>query len=416
MPAGPGSSQNGHTMTTPLSVEPLPVEPQHAPRLYRNLHGRVLGGVAGALADHLGLRRSVVRLVFVLLAGSSGLGVLLYGAFWIVLRTRSEDEPEGSARSAAQYLVAAVAAAFVLLINAVTLPMGWWFVPSLLACFGAALIWRQASETDRERWRRLSSSSLAAGATDRIGWLRIIAGVTLVLTGAVFILARAGITAAGAGLAAVLVTAGGLALITGPWWLKLVRELSTERRERIRNEERADIAAHLHDSVLQTLSLIQRNAHQPREVARLARSQERELRTKLYGAGVPNGQFGAALHAAAAEVEDTYAITVDVVVVGDHPLDARLDALVAASREAMVNAAKHAQVTSVSVYAELASDSALVFVRDRGAGFDPARIEESRQGIRGSIVGRLQRQHGTATIRSSPGQGTEVQLRVELDN
>ncbi|HEV2888724.1 MAG TPA: PspC domain-containing protein [Jatrophihabitans sp.] len=402
-------------MTTPLSVQPISVEPQQAPRLYRNRHGRLLGGVAGALADHLGVRRSLVRLAFVLLAGSAGLGVLLYGAFWIVLRTRSEDEPEGSARSAAQYVVAAVAAAGVLLANAHTLPLGWWFTPSLLGCFGAALLWRQASETERERWRRLSSTSLAAGATDRIGWLRIIAGVTLVLTGAVFILARAGISAAGAGLAAVLVTAGGLALITGPWWLKLVRELSTERRERIRNEERADIAAHLHDSVLQTLALIQRNANQPREVARLARSQERELRTKLYGTGVPNGRFAAALHAAAAEVEDTYAITVDVVAVGDHPMNGRLDALVAASREAMVNAAKHAQVTSVSLYAELAADSASVFVRDRGVGFDPDRTDESRQGIRGSIVGRLQRQHGTATIRSSPGQGTEVQLRVELE-
>jgi signal transduction histidine kinase len=419
----------GDTMTMPLPVEPhaephaaearlvepLSAERQQAPRLYRNRHGRLLGGVAGALADHLGLKRGLVRLVFVGLSFSAGLGVLLYGAFWIVLRTSSEDEPEGSARSAVQYVVAAVAAAGVLLTNAHTLPLGWWFVPSLLACFGAALLWRQASETERERWRRLSSSSLAAGATDRIGWLRIIAGITLVLTGAVFILARAGITAAGAGLAAVLVTAGGLALITGPWWLKLVRELSTERRERIRNEERADIAAHLHDSVLQTLALIQRNANQPREVARLARSQERELRTKLYGTGVPNGQFGATLHAAAAEVEDTYAITVDVVVVGDHPLNGRLEALVAASREALVNAAKHAQVTSVSVYAEIASDSASVFVRDRGTGFDPARTDPSRQGIRGSIVGRLQRQHGTATIRSGPGQGTEVQLRVELE-
>jgi signal transduction histidine kinase len=414
MPSGPDGSQNGHTMTMPLSVEPTAVEPQQSARLYRNSHGRLLGGVAGALADHLGLRRGLVRLAFMGLSFSAGLGVLLYGAFWIVLRTRSEDGPEGSARSAAQYVVAAVAAAVVLVVNAHTLPLGWWFVPSLLACFGAALLWRQASETERERWRRLSSSSLAAGATDRIGWLRIIAGVTLVLTGAVFILARAGISAAGAGLAAVLVTAGGLALITGPWWLKLVRELSTERRERIRNEERADIAAHLHDSVLQTLALIQRNANQPREVARLARSQERELRNTLYGTGVPNGRFAAALQAAAAEVEDTYAITVDVVVVGDHPMDGRLDALVAASREALVNAAKHAQVTSVSVYAELSADSASVFVRDRGAGFDPSRIDPSRQGIRGSIVGRLQRQHGTATIKSNPGQGTEVQLRVEL--
>src|SRR4051794_40492886 len=160
MQGGRRGGQNGHTMTMPLpveprsadsrlvesrSVEPLSAVPQQAPRLYRNRHGRLLGGVAGALADQLGLRRGLVRLAFVLLSLSAGLGVLLYGAFWIVLRTSSEDEPEGSARSAVQYVVAAVAAAGVLLTNAHTLPLGWWFVPSLLACFGAALLWRQAS-------------------------------------------------------------------------------------------------------------------------------------------------------------------------------------------------------------------------------------------------------------------------------
>jgi signal transduction histidine kinase len=211
-----------------------------------------------------------------------------------------------------------------------------------------------------------------------------------------------------------LVTVAGIALITGPWWLKLVRDLSEERRERIRSEERADIAAHLHDSVLQTLALIQRNAQSPREVARLARSQERELRTKLYGAGIPNRQVGAAVHAAAAEVEDTYAITVDVVVVGDQVLDTRLDALVAATREAMVNAAKHAGVTTVSVYAEVDGGRAEVFVRDRGIGFDLEAISDDRQGVRGSIIGRLERHHGTATIKSKPGDGTEVALRMDL--
>ncbi|MGI8666673.1 MAG: ATP-binding protein [Jatrophihabitans sp.] len=385
-----------------------------APRLYRNASGRVLGGVAGALADHLGVSRKLVRLAFVLLSLGTGLGVLLYGAFWIVLSQPPEAEQPGSIRSTLEYLVAAVAAAVVLLINAVTLPLGWWFIPSILACFGGALLWRQASETERDRWRRLSRSSLSAGAIDRTGWLRIIAGVGLVLAGAVFILARAGITAIGAGLAAMLVTVVGIGLITGPWWLKLVRDLSDERREWIRNEERADLAATLHDSVLQTLALIQRSAQQPREVARLARSQERELRTKLYGTGVPNGQFGAALHVTAAEVEDTYALAVDVVVVGDHPMDAGLDALVAAGREALVNAAKHAQVTEVSLYAEVDASGASVYVRDRGVGFDPDRIDESRQGIRGSIIGRLERNHGTATIKSQPAEGTEVQLRVEF--
>ncbi len=387
-----------------------------APRLYRTVSGRLLGGVAGALADHLGISRRLVRLGFVLLSAGSGLGVLLYGAFWIVLPTPPEADRKSGTRASVEYLVAVVAAGLVLLFNAHTMPLGWWFIPSVLACFGGALLWRQASESDRERWRRLSRSSLSASATDRVGSLRIIAGITLVLAGAVFILARAGLSAIGIGLAAMLVTVIGIGLITGPWWLKLVRDLSDERRERIRNEERADLAATLHDSVLQTLALIQRSAGSPREVARLARSQERELRSKLYGTGIPNGRFGAALHAVAAEVEDAYALTVDVVVVGDHALDTRLEALVAASREALVNAAKHAQITAVSLYAEVDAAGAAVFVRDRGVGFEPSRTDPSRQGIRGSIVGRLERNHGSATIRSKPAEGTEVQLKVSFAN
>lgn len=401
-------------MTNANSAVPTASVPPAAGRLYRNASNRVLGGVAGGLADHLGVSRKLVRIAFVLLSFGGGLGIFLYGAFWIVLPTPPDARREGGLRTSIEYLVAVAAAAIVLLLNANTLPLGWWFIPSVLACFGAALLWRQASETERDRWWRLSRSSLSAGDTDRIGWLRIITGVSLVFAGAIFILARAGISAAGAGLAAVFVTVIGLALVTGPWWLKLVRDLSTERRERIRNEERADLAANLHDSVLQTLALIQRSAHQPREVARLARSQERELRSKLYGTGIPNGQLGAALHSVAAEVEDTYALAVDVVVVGDHPLDAALDALVAASREALVNAAKHAEVTDVSLYAEVDEAGASVFVRDRGVGFDPSRTDPSRQGIRGSMIGRLDRHGGTAVIKSQLLEGTEVQLRVEF--
>ena len=399
--AGGSSSVSGH----------------RGPRLYRSVDRRLLGGVAGSLADHLGIPRLAVRLAFVLLAFASGLGILLYGAFWIVLRV-PPTEHESSRRSAVEYLVALVAGGVVLLVNARTLPLGWWFLPSLLALSGGALLWRQASESERDRWRRMSRTSLSAGTLDRVGVLRIVVGITLVLAGGIFVLAQAGISAVGVGLAAMIVTVAGVALITGPWWLKLVHALSEERRERIRSEERADIAAHLHDSVLQTLALIQRNANSPREVARLARIQERELRTRLYGAGVPNGQLGAALHSAAAEIEDTYAITIDVVVVGDRPLDHRLDALVAATREAMVNAAKHAGVTTVSVYAEVVSGTGStevsVFIRDRGVGFDPQDIDEDRQGVRGSIIGRLERQRGTATIRSAPGEGTEVALRMEL--
>jgi signal transduction histidine kinase len=400
-------------MTTATGPNPGNPVTLAAPRLYRAVRGRMLGGVAVSLADYLAVPRWFVRAAFFVLMFAGGMGVLLYGAFWIVLPT-SPQEKENPRRAAVEYVVALCAGAIVLLVNARTLPLGWWFVPSVFALFGGLLLWRQATETERERWRRLSRASLMGGTFDRTGALRLVAGITLVLAGGAFVLARAGISAVGVVLAAMLVTLAGIALITGPWWFKLVAELSSERRERIRVEERADIAAHLHDSVLQTLALIQRNANSPREVSRLARSQERELRTKLYGVGVPNGQFGAALRAAAAEVEDTYAITIEVVIVGDGAIDTRLDAVLAATREAMVNAGKHAGVTTVSVYAEISDDEVSVFVRDRGAGFDPSLIEPDRQGVRGSIIGRLERHRGTATIKSTPDQGTEVALRMEL--
>ena len=211
---------------------------------------------------------------------------------------------------------------------------------------------------------------------------------------------------------AVVVTVIGLALITGPWWMRMVTELGEERRERIRSQERAEIAAHLHDSVLQTLALIQRNAASPREVARLARGQERELRTLLYDMRTPTGQLADGLKTAAGEVEDDYAITVDVVVVGDAPMDANLAAVVAASREALVNAAKHAGVDTVSLYAEVEDDAVEVYVRDRGTGFDLDDVAGDRQGVRGSIIGRVERHGGQVTVRTAAGSGTEVEIRM----
>jgi len=211
---------------------------------------------------------------------------------------------------------------------------------------------------------------------------------------------------------AVVMTVIGLALLTGPWWIRMVSDLGEERSERIRSQERAELAAHLHDSVLQTLALIQRNASSPREVTRLARGQERELRTLLYGARTASGQLSEALRGAAGEVEDAYAIKVDVVVVGDAPLSERFGALVAACREALVNAAKHAGVETVSLYAEVEDSACLCFVRDRGSGFDPAAVDADRQGLRGSIIGRVERHGGQVSVRSSPGAGTEVEIRM----
>jgi len=211
-----------------------------------------------------------------------------------------------------------------------------------------------------------------------------------------------------------IVTVIGIAVITGPWWMRLVAQLSEERTERIRSQERADIAAHLHDSVLQTLALIQRNAASPREVSRLARGQERELRTLLYGDRAASGQLADKLRRHAGEIEDGYAVKVDVVVVGDIELTDDLAALVAAAREALVNAAKHSQSTAISLYAEVEPGAVHVFVKDRGVGFDPADVASDRQGVRGSIEGRMERHGGTARIISSPGEGTEVRLMMPV--
>jgi signal transduction histidine kinase len=292
-----------------------------------------------------------------------------------------------------------------------TVPLGGLFAPTMLACLGGALIWRQASEPERDRWRRLSRASLAQGRAAR---LRLLAGAALVVAGAALVLRRADFSALRDGILAMIVTIVGVALITGPWWMRLVNQLGVERSERIRNQERADIAAHLHDSVLQTLALIQRNASSPREVTRLARGQERELRNLLYRSRTASGQLADELRSAAGEVEDAYAVSVETVIVGDAPLDDALAAAGAAAREALVNAAKHAGVTSVSLYAEAEPDAVSIFVKDRGVGFDPAAIAEDRQGVRGSIVGRVERHGGQVDVRSSPGAGTEVEIRMPI--
>jgi signal transduction histidine kinase len=190
--------------------------------------------------------------------------------------------------------------------------------------------------------------------------------------------------------------------------------LAQERAERIRSQERAETAAHLHDSVLQTLALIQRRTGDPAEVTVLARRQERELRTWLTG-GAPagdGGSFAAAVASAAEEVERLHGVRVEVVTVGDAPLDEGLAALVAAAREALVNAARHSRVDRVAVYAETSEDAATVFVRDRGVGFDPAAVDGDRRGIAESITGRLRRRGGHARVTSAPGAGTEVEMTV----
>jgi signal transduction histidine kinase len=195
---------------------------------------------------------------------------------------------------------------------------------------------------------------------------------------------------------------------------RLARERDEERAERIRSEERADLAARVHDSVLQTLALIQREADDPRRIATLARRQERELRGWLYpdSARVDGESLSAALEAAATEIEELHGVRVELVRIGDRPLDERLRVLVLAAREAMANAARHSGVDEVAVFAEAGEDGVSVFVRDRGGGFDPAAVPADRRGIADSIRGRMDRIGGSATVTAAPGEGAEVELKL----
>jgi signal transduction histidine kinase len=240
-------------------------------------------------------------------------------------------------------------------------------------------------------------------------------GVALVVAaGVVFLSVTGALNAARDVLFAVLVAAVVLGVIFAPWVLRLVRSLGAERAERIRSQERAEMAAHLHDSVLQTLALMQKRADDPREVAALARRQERELRTWLSGrADADEGRLAAALEAVADEVEREHGVPVEVVAVGDADLDEPGTAVVAATREAVVNAAKFGGGSPVAVYAEAGDGRLTVFVRDRGPGFEPAAVPADRRGVRESIVGRMARHGGSAEVRSAPGQGTEIELTLE---
>jgi signal transduction histidine kinase/phage shock protein PspC (stress-responsive transcriptional regulator) len=391
-----------------------------APRRFtRSRTDRLLGGVCGGVARALGLDPLIVRVAVIALTLAGGIGALLYVAAWLLL------PEEGSHRSLAQaaaadprrdlgevLAVGAIVLGVLLLVRSSGVWFGDAFVwPLLLAGVGLAVIWRQAGDDDRSSLLRVVDLRSRRAALARIG-----VGVALVVSGvAAFLAASDAFSAVRQGVLASAGIVGGLALITGPFWVRMGRDLATERRQRIRSEERAEVAAHLHDSVLQTLALIQRNADDPRAVVTMARRQERELRGWLF----ENEQdqrgaetLAAGLARVGEEVEGLHAVTVDVVAVGDLPLDDRLRALVAAAREAMVNAAKWSGDDTVSVYAEVRDGEVSVFVRDWGAGFDLDAVAPDRHGVRESIVDRMARHGGKAAVRTSPGEGTEVELRL----
>ncbi len=399
--------------------------PERRPtRITRVRHGRVLAGVCGGVARAFGLDPLVVRVATVALTLAGGAGAVAYAAAWLLLpregengspalaATRRRSNPDAGEALA----IGAIVLGVVLLVRAT----GVWFNdavvwPAALAGFGLVVIWRQADGDER------ASLTGRAGRFDvrsrRLALGRVVIGVVLVVGGvSAFLAASNAFTALRQGVLATAAIVSGLAIVSGPWWLRLGRELARERRDRIRSEERADMAAHLHDSVLQTLALIQRRADDPRAIVAMARRQERELRGWLYeqgerAVGSPD-TFAAALSRAAEEVEGLHGVQADVVTVGDGPMDERLAALLAAAREAMVNAAKWSGVTAVSVYGEVRDGEAAVYVRDWGKGFDVESVGPDHHGIRDSIRGRMARHGGTTELRSAIGEGTEVQLRM----
>lgn len=411
-----------------------PDEP--APRkLYRSAEGRMLGGVARGLAGHLGVPVSWVRAAFIVLFALEGLGALPYAAFWFVVplgaggveqpgaQSPFEESPDGRRRLRKPdrgQIVALIAliigvAAFIgnVDIGGEASPYIW---PVLLIGAGVVLVWRQADNTRRAHWAEVGRSSrlLPLG--------RALAGVVLVGAGlAAFIVIRGSSAQLGNVLTAALAVVAGIALLVGPWLIRMTQDLSQERLMRIRAQERAEVAAHVHDSVLHTLTLIQRNAEEPGEVRRLARAQERELRAWLYrpeGTGKDKDDepetLADAVKKSAAEVEDKHGVPLEVVVVGDCPLDEKLSAQMQAAREAMVNAAKYGgEGGAVQVYAEVEGRTVFVSVRDRGPGFDLDAVPGDRMGVRESIIGRMQRNGGTASLRSAPDGGTVVELEME---
>ena len=412
-------------MTSTPPTAPAPVAQPSAtpaPRLYRASQDRWVAGVCGGIAAHLGIETALVRVVMAV-ALVAGPGLPVYAFLWLFTRadTTAPGGPasvEGAVRRPlrrGQVLV--VAGVLVLLVG-----LGWggpaaaaaqhlgFVVPVVVVAAGAFLAWSQLDEslgaTGRVRWGQRSTRGKALTVA------RPVVGLALVTVGVVALFTQGqSLASASTSAVAALAVLLGVAVVGAPWVLQLWQGLQREQTERIRATERADIAAHLHDSVLQTLALIQRRAEDPATVVRLARSQERELRAWLYAdRATPGETLASAVEAAAHEVEDAHGVPVELVVTGDRPMDAGGDALVKAAREAMLNAVRHGQ-PPVSTYVEVGPGGVECFVRDHGAGFDLDEVGDDRLGVRESILGRMARHGGHARIRRLES-GTEVELTL----
>lgn len=402
--------------------------------LARQPDGKMIAGVAAGLSRHLGLNPRIVRFAFVLLALFSGVGAIAYLALWVLLPSESVTEESVGLEAASRRgmrpglatappradsgiliaggMVAVGVLWLAVVVGALPSALFW---PVVLGGAGVIVIWLQVDERVAP-----SSSARKGGLWARLtrgggamSIVRLIGGLLLVAAGISWILAtQVGLSQLPGVLGASGVLLAGLFIVSAPWLHQQRGRVRRAEAERLRAEARSDMAAHLHDSVLQTLALIQRQAGDPATVASLARRQERELRTWLYGETTRAATLRSALEQIGAEVEGNFPIDVELVCVGDVPVDDRLQALVQAAREAVTNAAKHSGAARIDVYAEVEDARVELFVRDRGVGFDEAAVPEGRMGVRESIKARMERHGGSASIRSELGHGTEVRLEI----
>ncbi len=441
---------------------PLPYErrdevpPPVQPRLVRPSRARYVAGVCAGVAEHLGVPVKWVRIATIALTFAGGSGAVAYLFLWVL--TPSDDSgavpvparfglgtPQGQRGGLAGSWGSAGSAGSagpsysesppmdpvvppvteehpsrLLLLGALVVGAGvilgasqigvniraGLLLPVLVVGAGAVLAWSQLDTAERSRW--IGTDQGARGrALARVGL-----GIVLAVIGLVILVTRGrSLSAVWDALLATVAVLLGAALIAAPWVIRLWTDLRAEQAATVRATERADIAAHLHDSVLQTLALIQRKADDPHSVAQLARAQERELRSWLYaGPTGSDSTLAAALTGAAHDVEDEHGAAIDLVVTGDRAIEPQGQALVRAFREALLNAVRHGR-PPVTAYVEIGAAGVEAFVKDRGEGFDPETVPADRLGVRESIFGRMERHGGTARVRRLD-VGTEIELTL----
>ena len=426
-PSPPATAAGSHTAPGGTGEPAATVRRRPLRPFRRSADDSMLGGVCAGLAARLAVSATTVRVIAVVSVFLGGIGVLAYMGMWVFVPVADEDESIASRvvadRRELQIVLALSTALFAVLLVTRSLGVSDVGVPTLtllIGAVGALAVWRGASTAETTRLReRLNTAPGVSGSSPR--WrrvaLRAVVGAVLVVIGLGELSRTGSFTGAAFGvLVGTVLFVGGFLVLFAPWWVRTLRDLSTERRERVRAQERADMAAHVHDSVLQTLSLIQKAAGDPHEVVRLARSEERELRHWLFDPerlgrrGERPETIVDAVAAIEREVEDSYGVGVELIVVGDCPMDDGTAALVGACREATVNAAKWSGCAHVAVFVEVEAGRVSAYVRDVGVGFDPGLVPDDRQGIARSMVERMERAGGSVAVHSAPGSGTEVEL------